>query len=240
MTPRIAIATDLSTLDGKRRMHLPVAYADAVRAAGGEPVLLPPPGVDDPLPPLERLADGLLLPGGDDLDAGAWGEAMHPAALPVDPRRQRADFGLLATAETAGLPVLGICLGMQEMAVHRGGRLIQHLPDEPGEHLDHGGGGRPDAAHEVRIEPGSLLARLTGAETLQVGSTHHQGVRDAGRGLRTAARAPDGVIEGMEDPSAGRFFLGVQWHAERMADRPAHAALFEGLVGAAAAGRAGA
>jgi putative glutamine amidotransferase len=240
MTPRIAIATDLGALDGKRRVHLPVAYADAVRAAGGEPVLLPPPGVDEPLPALEQVADALLLPGGDDLDPSDWGKRLHPAATPIDPRRQRADVGLLATAETAGLPVLGICLGMQEMAVRRGGRLVQHLPDEPGEHLDHGGGGRPDAEHEVRIEPGSMLARLTGTETLQVNSTHHQAVGDAGRGMRAAARAADGVIEAIEDPSAGRFFVGVQWHAERMTDRPAHAALFEGLVGAAAAWRAGA
>lgn len=236
MRPRIAMATDLGTLDGTRRVHLPAGYADAVRDAGGEPLLLPPPAGESDLPALEHLADGLLLPGGDDLDAGAWGETLHPAALPVDPRRQRTDVGLLAIAETAGLPVLGICLGMQEMAVHRGGRLIQHLPDEPGERLDHGGPGRP-RLHPVRVEPGSLLARLTGTATLQVGSTHHQAVRDAGRGMRTAACAPDGVIEAIEDASAGRFFLGVQWHPERMADRPEHAALFEGLVGAAAAWR---
>jgi putative glutamine amidotransferase len=238
MTPRIAITTDLGDLDGTRRVHLVLDYADAVRAAGGEPVLLAPPRMDEPLPPLEHLADGLLLSGGDDLDPTAWGEALHPSATPVDPRRQRADRGLVATADLTGMPVLGICLGMQEMAVHRGGRILQHLPDEPGEHLDHGGAGRRQA-HLVRVEPGSLLARLAGTETLDVSSTHHQAVGEAGRGLRVSGRAPDGVIEAVEDETSGRFFLGVEWHPERMMDDPAHAALFEGLVGAAAAWRAG-
>jgi len=237
MSPRIGITTGLSDLDGKRRVHLPVAYADAVRAAGGEPILLGPPREDEPLPPIEHLADGLLLSGGDDLDAAAWGRPLHPEARPVDPRRQRADLGLLASADVAGMPVLGICLGMQEMAVHRGGRIMQHLPEEPGDHLDHGRSGRP-RMHPVHVEAGSLLARLLGAEVVEVNSTHHQAVGRPGRGLRASARAPDGVIEGVEDASAGRFFLGVQWHPEEMMDRPAHAALLEGLCGAAAAWRA--
>ncbi|MEA3367632.1 MAG: gamma-glutamyl-gamma-aminobutyrate hydrolase family protein [Planctomycetota bacterium] len=237
MNPRIAVTTGLDDLDGKRRVHLPVAYADAVRAAGGEPILFCPPRQSEPLPPLEHLADGLLLTGGDDLDPAAWGQRLHPEARPVDPRRQRADLVLLASADVAGMPVLGICLGMQEMAVHRGGRIIQHLPDEPGDHLDHGRGGRP-RVHPVHVEAGSLLARLLGAEVVDVNSTHHQAVGQPGRGLRVSARAPDGVIEAVEDASAGRFFLGVQWHPEEMMDRPAHAALLEGLCGAAVAWRA--
>ena len=239
MTPRIAITMSLGRLDGKRRLHLPLAYADAVRAAGGEPILLAPQGQDEPLPALEHLADGLILAGGGDLDPTAWGEALHAAAKPVDPRRQRADLGLAATADLARMPVLGICLGVQEMAVHRGGRVLQHLPDEPGEHLDHGRAGRPQV-HPVQVEAGTLLARVTGRDTFEVSSTHHQAVGEAGRDLRVSARAPDGVVEAVEDPTPGRFFLGVQWHPERMADRPAHAALFEALCGAAAAWRAGA
>jgi len=234
MRPRIAVTTSLGHLDGKRRVHVSAAYADAVRAAGGEPVLLPPPRAGEPLPHVEHLADGLLLSGGDDLDPADWGETPHPAARLIDPRRQRADPGLVATADAVGMPVLGICLGMQEMVVHRGGRIIQHLPDAPGEVLDHGGAGRP-RVHPVHVEAGSLLARLVGAEEMEVGSTHHQAVAEAGRGLRVSARAPDGVIEAVEDASPGRFFLGVEWHPERMMDRPAHAALLEGLCGAAAA-----
>lgn len=237
MTPRIAITAGLDDLNRKRCVHLPVAYADAVRDVGGEPVLIPPPREGEPLSPLEHLAEGLLLSGGDDLDPAAWGETLHAAAQPVDPRRQRADLGLVATADLVGMPVLGVCLGMQEMAVHRGGRILQHLPDEPGDHLDHGGAGRPQV-HPVHVEAGSMLARLVGNETFDVSSTHHQAVGEVGRGLRICGRAPDGVIEAIEDEAPGRFFLGVQWHPERMTDSPAHAALFEGLCGAAAAWRA--
>jgi len=234
MNPRIAVTTGLSDLAGHHRIHLPVAYADAVRDAGGEPILLGPPRAGNPLPPLQHLADGLLLSGGDDLDPAAWDRPLHPETRPVDPRRQRADLGLVATAEAAGMPVLGVCLGMQEMAVHRGGRILQHLPDEPGDHLDHGGAGRP-RLHPVHVAAGSMLARLMGAEVIEVSSTHHQVVAEAGRGLWVSGRAPDGVIEAVEDASPGRFFLGVEWHPETMMDRPAHAALFEGLCGAAAA-----
>jgi len=98
MSPRIAVTTGLSDLDGKRQCHLPVAYADAVRAAGGEPILLCPPRQSEPLPPLEHLADGLLLTGGDDLDPAAWGQSLHPEARPIDSRRQRADLALAASS----------------------------------------------------------------------------------------------------------------------------------------------
>jgi len=237
MRPRIAVTADLGDLAGRLRVHVPAVYGDAVRAAGGEPILLVPPPLDDDLPALEHLADGLLLTGGDDLDASAWGEPLHPSATAVHPRRQRADVALAVMADALRMPVLAVCLGMQELAVARGGRLIPHLPDEPGDYLDHGGGGRPETEHDVRLEDGSLVARLTGTTSLTVNSRHHQAVRDPGRGLRVSGRAPDGVIEAVEDPEGGRFFLGVQWHPEDRMDRPEDAALFEGLCGAALAWR---
>jgi len=233
MKPRVAITTGLRDCSGRRSVHLPVAYADAVRAAGGEPVLLPPPVEGEPLPALGHLADALLLSGGRDLDTSAWGEPLHPEARPVAPRRQQADLAFLAAADAVRMPVLALCLGMQEMAVHRGGRLIQHLPDESGALLDHGGAGRPRVGHAVHVEAGSLLASLVGTGTLQVNSRHHQAVREPGRAMRVCARAPDGVIEAIEDAAAGRFLLGVQWHPEDLPNRPEHVALFQGLCGAA-------
>jgi len=237
MRPRIAITADLGNLEGRPRVHVPAAYAETVCAAGGEPILLPPPPEADDLAPLEDLADGLLLAGGDDLDTAAWGEPLHPSARPIHPRRQRADLGLVAMADLLHMPVLGVCLGMQEMVVVRGGRIIQHLPDEPADLLDHGGGGHPPTTHDVRLEPGTLLARLLAAETLIVNSRHHQAVRDAGHALHTVARAPDGVVEAVEDATAGRFFLGVQWHPEDQMNRAEDAALVQGLCGAAGAWR---
>ena len=232
MSPRIALSASLGVLDGCQRVHLPAAYVEAVAAAGGTPIVLPPA---DGVPPEDLLAaaDGLLLIGGDDLDPGLWAEPPHARTQVIDPRRQRSDLALAAAADAGGLPVLGICLGIQEMAVHRGGRLIQHVPDEPSAALDHGGGGRPRAMHRVAIEADSLLARILGTDSIAVNSTHHQAVREPGRGMRVVARSPDGIIEGIEDPAPGRFFLGVQWHPEDLIDRPPHLALFEALCRAA-------
>ncbi|MBE3069124.1 MAG: gamma-glutamyl-gamma-aminobutyrate hydrolase family protein [Planctomycetes bacterium] len=234
MKPRIAITASLGPVAGQTRIHLPLVYAEAVDAAGGRPVVLPPTWADASADDLARVADGLLLAGGDDLDPALWGEPAHPAARLMDTRRQKADLGLIALADACGLPVLGICLGCQEMAVARGGRLIQHVPDEPGALDDHGGGGRPRTMHTVAIDGDSLLARAVGPEPLDVNSSHHQAVREAGRGLRVVARSPDGLIEAIEDPAPGRFFLAIQWHPELLADRPRHLALFQALCRAAA------
>jgi len=233
MRPRIALTASLSTLDGCERVHLPAAYVEAVAAGGGTPIVLPP-GEGPAAEELLAVADGLLLIGGPDLDPCLWGEPRHAKTSLLDPRRQRSDLALVAAADAAGMPVLGICLGIQEMAVHRGGRLIQHVPDETGITLEHAASGQPRPMHNVAIEPDSLLARILRADSVVVNSTHHQAVREPGRGMCIVARSPDGVIEGIEDPTPGRFFLGVQWHPEDLIDRPPHLALFEALCRAAA------
>ncbi|MCX5683681.1 MAG: gamma-glutamyl-gamma-aminobutyrate hydrolase family protein [Planctomycetota bacterium] len=234
MKPRIGITASLSQLDGRLRVHAPAAYVEAVAGAGGVPIILAPA---DEAAAGDALAgvSALLLTGGNDLDPRLWGEPLHEKAVTIDPRRQRWDLRLIAVADERRMPVLGICLGCQELAVSRGGRLIQHVPEEKGDAVDHGGGGRPRAMHAVDVDAGSLLASFVGAGELQVNSTHHQAVREPGRGLRVVARSPDGVIEGVEDPSPDRFFLGVQWHPEDLCDQPPHRALFQALCRAALA-----
>jgi len=231
--PRIAITAGFHERDGKPCVSLPAAYVEAVAAAGGRPVLLPPTGGDATAEELLAVADGLLLSGGGDLDAALWAEPLHPTANVIDPRRQKADLAWLRLADACGMTVLGICLGCQEMAVARGGRLIQHLPDEPGDLADHGHGGQPRTRHPVTVEADSLLARIVGPEPFEVNSSHHQAVREAGRGMRVVARSPEGVVEAIEEAAAGRFFLGVQWHPERIIAEPPHLALFEALCRAA-------
>jgi putative glutamine amidotransferase len=220
MKPRIAVTADV----GKT----PAAYVTAVEAAGGEAVVLRAPGHGPT--PTDRLADvdGLLLTGGSDLDPALWGEAKHPKTRLMDLRRQSADLALLAEAEARGLPVLALCLGIQELAVHRGGLLHQHLPDVPNA-AAHGGTKAHPVRHDVTIEPDSLLARIVGPAPLSINSRHHQAVRDPGRGLRVVARSADGVIEAIEDADAHRFLLGVQWHAEDLTHEPRHLALFKAL-----------
>jgi putative glutamine amidotransferase len=233
MKPRIGITASLGQLDGRRGVHAPAAYVDAVAGAGGVPIVLAPA---DEAAAGDALAGvhGLLLTGGNDLDPRLWGESPHPETVIIDPYRQSWDLRLIAVAEERRLPVLGICLGCQELAVSRGGRLIQHVPQGQGAAaLDHGGGGRPRAMHTAQVDAGSLLASLVGAGELEVNSTHHQAIGEPGRGLRVVARSPDGIPEGVEDPSPDRFFLGVQWHPEDLCDQPPHRALFQALCRAA-------
>jgi len=174
------------------------------------------------------------------------GESASPVRFdPVDPRQLAFDRALVAAALAREIPVLGICYGMQLLALHAGARLHLHLPrDLPGAGR-HRGGGREDARHGLRVEPGTRLAALLGTGDTEVNSSHHQAVSNPGA-WRVAARAPDGVIEAVEPPGAasGCLRLGVQWHPERM--DPAHrGALFGALVEAAgrrrgSAGSAGA
>lgn len=172
------------------------------------------------------LCDAIIFTGGDDPATERYGEPTHPAAKLVHPDRQRFEEALLAALDEARQrvkPVLGICLGMQMMALHRGGALHQHLPDVLATAAEH----QNDHQHTLEPAPGAGLPR--GA----VASWHHQAVRDAGR-LRVIARASDGVIEAIDDPARG-FYLGVQWHPERTSDPKLGQELFDRLVKAARA-----
>lgn len=190
---------------------LPWSYVRAVRSAGAEPVVLPPGGEPDVL---GRL-DGLVLSGGIDIDARRYGEEPHPLNDPPQPERDESELQLLTAALEHGLPVLGVCRGIQLMALAYGGRLEQHLPDALGTtaHQEQAGAFRH---HDVDVLPGTALADVYGAGRLEVSTYHHQGVADAGS-LTVAARAPDGVIEALEDRERP-FVLGVQWHPEVLDD----------------------
>jgi putative glutamine amidotransferase len=221
---------------------LPMAYVRAVQEGGGRAVLLPPESAGPEV--LERL-DGLVLTGGGDVAPERYGAAPHAATRPR-PERDEAELVLLRGALAAGLPVLGICRGMQVLAVAAGGRLHQHLPDVLGtaRHRPLGGAaGRAAAAgpvsggamgeHRVELAPGSRCHRILGGSLL-VNSFHHQGVADPGTLTAAGWCADDGLIEVLEDPSRP-FVLGVQWHAEEMPDRR----LFAALAEAAGAGQGG-
>jgi putative glutamine amidotransferase len=154
----------------------------------------------------------------------------------VEPDLDAFEFEVARRADRLGIPVLGICRGCQAMNVARGGTLHQHLPDVTDHSVNHRQkeSGR-EPTHTVRIEPRSRLAGIVDDEELDVNSFHHQAVNELGRDLRAVSWAPDGVIEAIEDPD-GQLYLGVQWHAETLVHFERHAALFEALVEAAAAG----
>lgn len=189
---------------------LSARYLDQLRQAGGVPVLLPPvPGI---AAAVGRL-DALILTGGGDVDPARYGEPRHPRTARVSAQRDEAELGLLAAALAAGIPVLGICRGLQVLNVACGGTLRQHLPPEAGHITAPGTFG----SHPVRLAPGSRLARILGSPepALAVPTSHHQAIERLGDGLVASAWAADGVIEAVEaTPGRYPFLLAVQWHPE--------------------------
>jgi putative glutamine amidotransferase len=222
---------------------LPRRYADMVAAAGGLPVLLPPMRrVERVLPRL----DGLILSGGGDVDPERYGAPRQPATGPANAARDDAELTLARQALDAGLPLLGICRGLQVINVALGGTLIQHLPDLTGDDShspDPGGYG----THKVSVAPGSQLAGILGRTEAAVPTHHHQAIERLGTGLVATAWTDDGVIEAAEFETAGletaefetagletagldargQFAIAVQWHPEAGEDVSLFTALIE-------------
>jgi len=223
--------------DKPKQYMLPYDYTTSVERAGGLPWPLPFKSDLSLIPEFVDRLDGILFSGGDDLDPALFGETRHPNAEPIDPDRQRFELALIAEVERRRMPALGICLGCQLMNVHRGGSLNQFLPDGQREaKIEHRKMNDTSRRHPVQLEPGTRLARAIGQAEISVNTRHKQSINRPGRGLRVIAKAPDGVVEAIEDPSHP-FFMAVQWHPENLSDRPEHLAPFRLLVTAAQAPR---
>jgi putative glutamine amidotransferase len=199
---------------GRTYHYVDAGYAQALAEAGADAIVIPE---QSPLDSIASRLDGLLVPGGDDFEP----DRPYPGGVrfdPVPPRQLGFDRGLLEAVLARGVPVLGICYGMQLLALHCGGSLHYDLPtDVPdaGEHRLPEADGR----HPLRVAPGSLVATLLGDDPAPVNSLHHQAVASPGSGARASAWSPDGVIEAIELTGAG-FAVGVQWHPEKL--DPAH------------------
>jgi putative glutamine amidotransferase len=203
-------------------------YADALLAAGGVPVLLPPAaGTDDVARAMVARIDALVVSGGADVDPGRYGAEPHRRTTGWRDDRDAWETALLRAADEAGLPTLGVCRGMQLMAVAAGGSLHQHTPDLVG-HDEHSPGGPAFGRIAVRTAEDSRLRAALG-ERVDVGCHHHQTV-DTHPGFQPVAWAADGSLEAMERPGP-RFCLAVQWHPEVGTDHT----LFAALVAEAAA-----
>jgi putative glutamine amidotransferase len=215
-------------------MALGLPYLRGLEAAGGLPVVMPPLGEDAIEPLLDRF-DGICLSGGPDLDPEGYGAKPHPELGPIEPDLDRFELAVARRADAREMPILAICRGTQALNVVRGGALHQHLPEISTEIAHRQLTPGDQTSHAIEVDPGSRLAAALGGEEiavsdrLDVNSFHHQAIDRLGEGLRISARAPDGTIEAVEDPSRP-FLIGVQWHAETLVHRPYEAALFRHFV----------
>lgn len=216
-----------SSWEGVAADLLPSAYADSVTEAGGIPILIPP--VDSPVAAAAILSrvDGLIISGGADVNPARYHQEPHPTVTRWYDDRDASELWLLDAARAQHLPVLGICRGMQVMAVHAGGTLTQNLPDVGG-NTRHSGSGSVYGTTEVIVEAGHRISSLTDSRVI-VACHHHQGVASH-PGFTATAHSSDGLLEAMESEGE-RFNVGVQWHPETTADK----GLFIGLIAAASA-----
>jgi len=238
MKPRIAITVGPDeAAHGNTRQ----TYRDAVASAGGDPVLIGPIAREG-LAALLADFDGLLLPGGTDVDPAAYGGATHPSVDLAHPDRDALELEAVRFAKRSGLPTLAICRGMQVVNVALGGTLFEDVPDQydpPNglklRHFQTPDHSRKETTHDVDVKAGSRLAQIAGAAAIATNSMHHQAVRRIAYDLEPVATARDGIVEALELRGEHPFFIAVQWHPEELfgTDEPSRR-LFARFVDAAA------
>lgn len=202
-------------------MRLNSAYVTSLESAGVVPLVVPPLADDDFAFAIVSRVDGLLLTGGEDVDPSLYGQPRSSECGKSNVARDRTEIALIRAARELRKPVLAICRGPQILNVALGGTLYQDIRSEvPGalEHNPHDE--RSARVHAVAVDRGSRIADAMGATDLSVNSFHHQSIRDVAPGLRITARAPDGVIEGVETASDDWWVMAIQWHPEEMNESP--------------------
>ncbi len=213
-------ATSDTRLGGAHHVRLNTAYITALELAGLVPLVIPPLASPAAARSIMAAADGLVLTGGEDVDPALYGQQPHERLGPVNPLRDKTEIALVLAAREARKPVLAICRGPQVFNVALGGTLIQDIASCVPGALAHDSDARDARSHEVIIEPGSRIAVAVGGTRISVNSLHHQSILEPAPGLRVTARAPDGIIEGVESESDDWWAIAVQWHPEEMSDSP--------------------
>lgn len=233
--PSIGVTPDVSTPTADTphpRYEVKVAYLDAILRAGGLPFIFPYTDDRSCIDAYLDRVSGLVLTGGAfDIPPQAYGEQPREGLGPVKQARTAFELAVLRAALQRHLPVVGVCGGMQLINVAFGGTLVQDIARElPAARPHEQKHDRAQPQHPVDVKDGSLLAECVGRGQLMVNSTHHQAVRDVGKGLIVSAVAPDGVVEAIEAPADG-FVVGVQWHPEMMVDSvPPNLGVYKTLV----------
>jgi putative glutamine amidotransferase len=211
-------------------VRLNAGYFEAVSASGGLPIILPPLARDKEIEDLLSRVNGVILSGGPDMDPRRNGQPPHQRVQPMDERRETNDRLLIRGILKRRLPVLAIGLGMQQINVALGGSLYLHLPEDLPRALPHTDRTEGPHRHALLLEPNSRIEEIYGGGEIRVNSSHHQAVRQLGKGLRVGATAPDGVIEAIEATDPEWFCIGVQWHPEADSASALDTQLFECFV----------
>ena len=207
-------------------------YFTAIWAAGGIPVTLHYPDQDDSINEIAQAIDGLLLVGGPDIPNNIY-NGNHPELLDSDvmgPEREKFDRNIFLAMYNLRKPMLAICVGMQHINVIRGGTLYEDLIEQLDGTVYHGEFNGESVRHTVKLEKNSLINKVMGDEDAEITSTHHQGIRTLGSGLKPVSWSDDGLIEAIEDTKIPDAFLAVQWHPELMLDNENQLNLFKWLV----------
>ena len=235
--PLIALTMDQSPATAARPFspgvqiyYLNSPYVRYVEKADCIPLIVPTINDLSRVSGLMARIDGLLLTGGDDVFAESYGEQVIPGNWQIDSERTFLEKAMILEARRQNKPVYAICRGCQMLNVALGGTLYQDIPMQVPQALQHRSLEKPKwNYHPVTIEQKSLLGSILSVQKLDVTTSHHQCIKELAPGLRVTARAPDGIIEAIEDPQA-KFFLGVQWHAEAMDDDSSSVALLTAFI----------
>lgn len=237
MKPIIAITGNQLTpnsgaFNGTTVSYTPQSFVSALQAAGAAPLIVPISNPEEARTYI-ALADGLLLTGGYDINPAQYGEDPIPQLQAIHPKRDASELALIEAALEKGIPILGVCRGMQLLNVYYGGTLYQDLPSQYGQPLQQHV--QLSSFHvpiqQIAIQSGSYLQELLGVEKLWVNSFHHQGIKDLGEGLAATAATSDGIIEAIELQDTPSQVVGIQWHPEIMLDEDeASRTLFADLV----------
>ena len=230
--PLIGINTDYFAASKTYSAHARVnaGYFDAVLAAGGMPILLPPLGKEPEIDTMLDKLDGIVLTGGLDMDPRRNGQAMTNSIQPMADRRDANDRILVRRVIEREIPVLAIGVGMQQLNVLMGGTLFLHLPLDVVKSMPHFDPSGGPHRHIVLLEPNTKIDEIYGGGELRVNSRHHQAINTLGKGLRVGAKSPDGVIESIESDDPDWFCMGVQWHPEADTASALDMQLFECFV----------
>jgi len=217
----VAVTASIRPDGDTSRVRLTAAYVTALENAGLIPLIVPPLSSASAAAAVLDSVSGLVLTGGEDVDPARYGEKRHEKVRSVNVARDATETALIEEAKARGTPVLAICRGIQILNVALGGTLVQDIASQCPTDIDHDDDSPRDSrAHEISIEPGSMIARAVGTEHCTVNSFHHQSVKRVADGMRVTARSPDGIIEGLESTDEDWWVMAVQWHPEEMTDSP--------------------